>query len=111
MDRAEDGDGLAAGFDQIDGDVGVLEVVFEVFFEDVGELFGGKAGGVDAADHGESNIASGVDADRCSGGDFFGVKSADHKLVVNPKRVAAGGAGVRCYGGRWWSLCEARGGK
>lgn len=102
LDCAEDGDGLAARFDQIDGDVGVLEVVLKALFEEAGELFGGKTGGVDAADHGQGDVTAGVDADGGGGGDFFFVESFDHELVVYAE-------GVGCVGGLgWWGRRRGR---
>ena len=89
-DGAEDGDGLAAEFGDGDGDLRVLDVGFEAGGELGFELLDGEAGGFEAADEGEGDIAVDADEDGLIT-EVEALEGADEDLVVGAEDIAGGG--------------------
>ena len=100
VDCSEDGYGLAAELAELDGDVGLLEVLLEAGFDLVLKLVLSEAGGVDAADQREVEVAAGINANGVAQGvlatDLVSVEDADDDLVVRAEDV--GGTGFFCGG-------------
>jgi len=97
FDGSDDGDGLGAEVGDIDGDVGLLDVLAEAG-DDFGlELFDGESGGADAADHGEAEVAGHIDADGVFA-ELGGVDGADGDLVIGAEDVGGEGGRAGCFG-------------
>src|SRR5437016_6538729 len=89
LDGADDGDGLAAELGDGYGDVGLLEIFLEALLDLLFQFVGGEAGGLEAADHRQVDVAAHVDADGLVA-DFIHVGDLDGDLVVCAENVVGG---------------------
>jgi hypothetical protein len=89
LNLAKDGDGLAAHFGEVDGDVGFDEHSLEAVGDGGFELLGGETAGLDVSHVGEIDVAPHIDGDGFVV-NFLEIGDTDDDLVAGAERISIG---------------------